>query len=1347
MKYAGDYYVGLDLGTDSVGWAVTDTSYHVLKANQKALWGVRLFDSAKTAAERRKHRTDRRRNERTKQRIHWLQMLFDQEICKADPAFFQRLKESKFAADDKQGVTGRDMLFADKLFTDKEYHAKYPTVYHLRHALLTEAGPFDVRLVYLAIHHIVKNRGHFLLDTEVSGDTVTFSGTFSALREHLLENYGVNFDLEDPDAFEAHLKDRNLTKTRKKTMLKKAAGLKKTDGMLHAIVELLAGSKVKLSAIYQDDSLKKADTASISLAEEWKEKEDELASVLGERIELIVHAKKVYDWAVLDDILGGHTYLSTAKVASYEKHHTDLKLLKEAVKAALPDKYAEIFHEERENLNNYAAYSGKGAYRCKYEDFKKYLTAQLKRIKEPTEAVKGILAELERDTFLLKQVGKANSVVPHQVHRKELRDILTRAERYLPFLAERDEDGISTSEKILSIFDFRIPYYVGPLNTTSVHSWVERTNEKIYPWNFDQVVDRETSAERFIMRMTSKCTYIKEDVLPKDSLLYSEFMVLNELNNLRINGKRVSAEIKQGIYQNLFLKKKTVKRKALEEYLLANGICQEGDEISGIDGDFKSSMKSYHDFKKILDATGDTAMVEDIIRRIVLFGEDRKMLRSYVERTYGSTLSREDIKYVCKKKYSGWGRLSREFLTEIYHVDKETGEAFSIIEMLRQTNCNLMELLSGRYTFLDAIKTYNETHYGAATKSVKEMVDESYASPAIKRAILQAIAIVDELVKIMGKRPPKRIFVEMARGEEEKKRTVSRRNTLLELYETCKDEAPALFAQLETLSDSDLRRDKLYLYYTQMGKCMYSGKPIELSLLDTDYDIDHIYPQSKVKDDSLDNRVLVYRPLNEEKGDKYPIDQKIRTQQRLFWYGLKEKGLISARKYDRLVRSTTFSEEEMAGFINRQLVETRQSSKMVADILEKRYGSSTEIVYVKAGNVSSFRQQADRDEHGKQIAYDFVKCREVNDHHHAKDAYLNIVVGNVYHVKFTRNPLNYIKSAEGAKYSLNRLFEKKVERDGETAWLPGEDGSMAVVRKTMGKNNVLVTRKAHEVGGMLYYQNIVPKGKGQAPIKSKDPRMCVKLNGGYRYGGYNKRTGAYYFLVEHKKGKKRVRSLETVYLMYEDFYREDPQSYCEQVLGITEPRILINKIRKDALLDYDGFRLNLSGRTGNYITCKNSNQLVLAPEAVSYVKAIGKYLERSKTAAGELAAAPADKITNHDNEALYAMLIEKLTNGLYQKKYDGVARKLSQNKEVFQNLSLLGQCTMLLEMVKLFSSGNTSGANLKLIGEGDKTGILGISKNLPNQGRITLVNQSVTGVFEQEVDLLGTDFTPRPLRR
>ena len=58
----------------------------------------------------------------------------------------------------------------------------------------------------------------------------------------------------------------------------------------------------------------------------------------------------------------------------------------------------------------------------------------------------------------------------------------------------------------------------------------------------------------------------------------------------------------------------------------------------------------------------------------------------------------------------------------------------------------------------------------------------------------------------------------------------------------------------------------------------------------------------------------------------------------------------------------------------------------------------SEIVYVKGRSVSKFRQD-----------YDFVKVRDMNDLHHAKDAYLNIVVGNAYYTKFTKNAVWFIK--------------------------------------------------------------------------------------------------------------------------------------------------------------------------------------------------------------------------------------------------------------------------------------------------------------------------------------------------
>ena len=33
----------LDMGTGSVGWAVTDESYQILRRQRKAMWGVRLL--------------------------------------------------------------------------------------------------------------------------------------------------------------------------------------------------------------------------------------------------------------------------------------------------------------------------------------------------------------------------------------------------------------------------------------------------------------------------------------------------------------------------------------------------------------------------------------------------------------------------------------------------------------------------------------------------------------------------------------------------------------------------------------------------------------------------------------------------------------------------------------------------------------------------------------------------------------------------------------------------------------------------------------------------------------------------------------------------------------------------------------------------------------------------------------------------------------------------------------------------------------------------------------------------------------------------------------------------------
>ena len=140
-----------------------------------------------------------------------------------------------------------------------------------------------------------------------------------------------------------------------------------------------------------------------------------------------------------------------------------------------------------------------------------------------------------------------------------------------------------------------------------------------------------------------------------------------------------------------------------------------------------------------------------------------------------------------------------------------------------------------------------------------------------------------------------------------------------------------------------------------------------------------------------------------------------------FWSMLHDKKMIGDKKYDRLKRNTELTEDELASFVQRQLTETQQSTKALAQLLKERYPES-EIVYSKAGNISEFRQK-----------FEMLKCREVNDLHHAKDAYLNIVVGNVYKTEFTdRFFLNIRKENYSLKKKsltgIRRARGKRTER-------------------------------------------------------------------------------------------------------------------------------------------------------------------------------------------------------------------------------------------------------------------------------------------------------------------------------
>lgn len=256
-----EYYLGLDIGTNSVGWAVTDCNYNICTYKKKAMWGIRLFEQAETAAERRTNRAIRRRMERRKERIDLLQELFAEEISKVDESFFIRLNESRLYLEDKT-VKVKHPLFNDKNYTDVDYYKEFPTIFHLRKDLINNSESHDIRIVYLALHNIIKKRGHFLIDGGLKG-AKDFQLTINTMLE--LVNDELDFELyisqENKNIFENILKDKNIAKSRKAKDLLNLFDLdkaslgndeyKRQKSIIEQICKLIVGNKGDISKLFE----------------------------------------------------------------------------------------------------------------------------------------------------------------------------------------------------------------------------------------------------------------------------------------------------------------------------------------------------------------------------------------------------------------------------------------------------------------------------------------------------------------------------------------------------------------------------------------------------------------------------------------------------------------------------------------------------------------------------------------------------------------------------------------------------------------------------------------------------------------------------------------------------------------------------------------------------------------------------------------------------------------------------------------------------------------------------------------------------------------------------------------
>jgi len=1353
MKKREAYYLGLDIGTDSVGYAVTNQNYDLLKFKGEPMWGTHLFEGGQAAADRRLHRSSRRRIDRRQQRVSLINELFAGEIAKVDPYFFQRRKESSLYGDDSH--YGVRMFGADTGLTDREYHEKYPTIHHLILELMISDEPHDIRLVYIACAWLVAHRGHFLFDIapDRMDKLLDFDAVYSDFCQYLLDqNCTLPWEssVTADDILNILKMDAGVTRKKDafKTRIYNGKKISKEYAedfpySREAMVTLLSGGSVKPGLLFDNETYGEIESVSLQMGDEDF---DRIISELGDDGELLLKLRSMHNCVQLIATMSQKreqdpVCVSSSKVAIYEQHREDLKLLKRIVKRYCPQNYDEIFRSAQ--AGNYVSYTRntkscpepnkvKGANKDVFCDYLKKKLKNLKVKAADKKAYENMMERLETRSFLPKQKDTDNRVIPQQLYRQELNEILRRAENYLPMLSDKDDTGLSVSEKILSVFDFRIPYYVGPLvKRSGSTAWIVRKQEKILPWNFSEVVDLDASEQQFIRNMINYCTYLPgKEVLPANSLLYEKFTVLNALNNLQVDGIQIPVAVKQALFTDLFLQQPRVTFRQIRNYLLSRGLITNGSLISGLDVTFKAGLKSYHIFKRMLCAgVLREADVEEIIRHAA-FTEDKGRMKKWLKKEFPQ-LPEEDVAYILRQKLKEFGRLSGELLVDLYGTEVDSdGEAFTIMEALWNTNQNLMQLLSGKYTFADQISAYSREYYSDKPRNMDDFLSEMYVSNAGKRAIYRTWDIVQDVVKAKGGAPA-RIFVEMARGgtqDQKGKRTQSRKDQLLALYKTVKTEdSRKLENELQamgTAADNRLQDRKLFLYYLQLGKCLYTGHPIDLTKLsDGTYNLDHIYPQSQVKDDSLlNNLVLVESNANGQKSDVYPVAKEIQEKMGAYWTMLRTNGLMTEEKHRRLIRTKPFTQDEKMGFINRQLVETRQSTKAITALLKEKF-PDTQIVYVKAGLVSEFRQE-----------FGLLKCRSVNDLHHAKDAYLNIVVGNVYDQRFTKN---WFRVDQPYNVQAKKLFTAS-HRHGDLVYWDGEK-DLAKVRKTVGKNAVHLTRYAFCRKGGLFDQQPVKKAPGLIPLKNGLPTE--------RYGGYNKPTASCYVLARFMLDGKSEIMLVPVELHVRDAVLSDGNRLLKYVETTIEsilekcPQdtqlLLKGRILKiNTVISLDGTMMTLAGKSsgGKNILLSPVAPLILSAEWERYAKCLESFRKKTEISKNLEPDEIHDGIFREKNVAFYRLLTEKLNAWPFVNYPGNQGQTLAQGIDKFAAEQTKVQITCLLNILTMMGPG-AAAVDLTACGGTSKAGAKVINAKLSNWKKryreVRIVDVSASGLFRK----------------
>jgi len=477
-----------------------------------------------------------------------------------------------------------------------------------------------------------------------------------------------------------------------------------------------------------------------------------------------------------------------------------------------------------------------------------------------------------------------------------------------------------------------------------------------------------------VQKMLGYCTFEPtEPKAAKNTYTAERFIWLTKLNNLRI--------LEQGSERPL----------------------TDTQRATLMDEPYRKSKLTYAQARKLLDLD-DTAFFKGL-----RYGKDNAEASTLMEMKAYHAISRALEKEGLKDKKSPLN-LSPELLDEIgtvfslFKTDEDiTGRLKDRVQpeileaLLKHISFDKfvqisLKALRRMVPLMEQGKRYDEAcaeiygdHYGK--KNTEEEIylppipADEIRNPVVLRALSQARKVINAVVRRYGS--PARIHIETAR--EVGKSFKDRKEIEKRQEENRKDreKAAAKFREyFPNFVGEPKSKDilKLRLYEQQHGKCLYSGKEIDLGRLNEKgyVEIDHALPFSRTWDDSFNNKVLVLGSENQNKDNQTPYEYFNGKDNSREWQEFKAR--VETSRFPRSKKQRILLQKfDEDGFKERNLNDTRYVNRFLCQFIADHMlltGKGKRRVFASNGQITNLLRGF----------WGLRKVRAENDRHHALDA-------------------------------------------------------------------------------------------------------------------------------------------------------------------------------------------------------------------------------------------------------------------------------------------------------------------------------------------------------------------------